>query len=65
GAFVERALFLDQPDATRSWGELRAFQDQLIGRLSKASELHLEADGTDLKLEVKGRTWINSDGRRN
>src|SRR5436190_8698409 len=65
GAFVRRALFLDQPDAATSWGELRAFQDQLIGRLSKASELHLEADGTDLKLEVKGRTWINSDGRRN
>jgi aminopeptidase len=65
GAFVERALFLDQPDAVRSWGELGAFQDELIGRLSKASELHLQADGTDLKLNVKGRTWINSDGRRN
>jgi aminopeptidase len=64
-AFVERALFLDQPDAKRSWGELHTFQDQLIGRLSKATELHLEADGTDLKLTVKGRTWINSDGRRN
>ena len=33
GAFVERALFLDQPDPARSWGELRAFQDELIGRL--------------------------------
>jgi aminopeptidase len=65
GAFVERALFLDQPDATRSWGELHAFQDHLIGRLSKASELRLEADGTELTLNVKGRTWINSDGRRN
>jgi aminopeptidase len=64
-AFVQRALFLDQPDATRSWGELHAFQDHLIGRLAKASELHLEADGTDLVLNVKGRTWVNSDGRRN
>jgi aminopeptidase len=65
GAFVERALFLDQPDPARSWGELRGFQDELIGRLTKASELHLEADGTDLTLSVKGRTWVNSDGRRN
>jgi aminopeptidase len=65
GAFVERALFLDQPDPARSWGELRAFQDELIGRLAKASELHLEADGTDLKLNVKRRTWVNSDGKRN
>jgi len=65
GAFVQRALFLDQPDPARSWGELRAFQDSLIQRLSKASELRLEAEGTDLTLSVKGRTWVNSDGRRN
>jgi len=64
-AFVERALFLDQPDPARSWGELREFQDGLIARLAKASELHLEADGTDLRLNVKGRTWVNSDGKRN
>jgi aminopeptidase len=65
GAFVQRALFLDQPDAARSWGELHAFQEHLIGRLAPASELHLEAEGTDLRLGVKGRTWVNSDGRRN
>jgi aminopeptidase len=65
GAFVQRALFLDQPDPARSWGELRAFQDNLIQRLSKASELRLEAKGTDLTLSVKGRTWVNSDGKRN
>jgi aminopeptidase len=65
GAFVERALFLDQPDPARSWGELRAFQDELIARLSQARQLRLEADGTDLTLTVKGRTWVNSDGKRN
>ncbi len=65
GAFVERALFLDQPDPVASWGELRAFQDTLIRRLSKASVLRVEAAGTSLELGVKGRTWINSDGRRN
>jgi aminopeptidase len=64
-AFVERALFLDQADPARSWGELGAFQDELITRLSSARELRLEADGTDLTLNVKGRTWVNSDGRRN
>ena len=62
---MQRALFLDQPDPARAWGELRGFQDALIGRLSKASELRLEAEGTDLKLSVKGRTWVNSDGKRN
>jgi aminopeptidase len=65
GAFVERALFLDQPDPVASWGGLRAFQDTLIRRLSKATTLRVEAPGTSLELGVKGRTWINSDGRRN
>jgi aminopeptidase len=63
--FVERALFLDQPDPVRSWGELRAFQEGLIARLKGASELRIEAPGTDVTLSVKGRTWVNSDGRRN
>ncbi|MDQ4041886.1 MAG: aminopeptidase [Actinomycetota bacterium] len=63
--FVASALFLDQPDPVRAWGGLRAFQADLIERLSGARELRLEADGTDLTLSVKGRTWINSDGRRN
>jgi aminopeptidase len=64
-AFVERALFLDRPDPVRSWGELRAFQDRLIARLSRARELRVEAEGTSLTLDVGGRTWVNSDGRRN
>jgi aminopeptidase len=65
GAFVQRALFLDRPDPAGSWGELRAFHAGLIERLSQARELRLEAEGTDLTLSVKGRTWVNSDGRRN
>jgi aminopeptidase len=64
-AFVARALFLDQDDPVAAWGELSAFQDRLIERLRRADEIRIEAEGTDLRLRVKGRTWINSDGRRN
>ena len=64
-AFVERALFLDQPDPVAAWGGLRAFQERLIDRLSGATELRIEAEGTDLRLGVAKRTWVNSDGRRN
>jgi aminopeptidase len=64
-AFVERALFLDQPDPERSWGELRAFQAALIERLRGAGKLRIESAGTDVTLSVKGRTWVNSDGKRN
>jgi aminopeptidase len=64
-AFVTRALFLDRDDPVAAWGELREFQDRLIERLAPARTIRIEADGTDLTLDVSGRTWINSDGRRN
>ena len=37
----------------------------MIERLAPAREIHIETAGTDLRLNVEGRTWINSDGRRN
>ena len=64
-AFVSRALFLDRPDPTAAWRELSAEQARLVERLSVAREIRIEAEGTDLRLRVEGRTWINSDGRRN
>src|SRR4051794_38505839 len=64
-AFVARALFLDRDDPVASWASLGAFQDQLISRLRPAREVRIEADGTDLTLKVQGRTWVNSDGKRN
>ena len=64
-AFVRRALFLDRADAPAAWTELRNFQARLIERLQGARELRIEAEGTDLALSVEGRTWVNSDGKRN
>ena len=63
--FVERALFLDQPDPVAAWMRLRDQQARVIERLTPAREVHIETAGTDLRLNVAGRTWINSDGRRN
>jgi aminopeptidase len=65
GAFVSSAMFLDRPDPTSGWHELHEFQEQVIGRLGRAKELRLEAEGTDLTLSVKKRIWVNSDGLRN
>jgi aminopeptidase len=65
GAFAARALFLDRPDPVRAWAELRDRQAALVDRLSSAHEIHIEAPGTDLRLRVDGRRWINSDGTRN
>ena len=64
-SFVGRALFLDRPDPVAAWRDLHAGQERLIERLARARELRIEGDGTDLTLDVEGRTWINSDGKRN
>jgi aminopeptidase len=64
-AFVTRALFLDRPDPAGAWRELSATQEAMVKRLAAASEIRIEAEGTDITLGVAGRTWINSDGRHN
>ena len=64
-AFIGRALFLDRPDPASAWAELSARQSGLVERLNAAREIRIEAEGTDLRLRVDGRHWINSDGRRN
>ncbi len=64
-AFVTRALFLDRRDPMGAWKELSARQARLVERLSEGREIRIEADGTDLRLRVDGRTWINSDGKHN
>jgi aminopeptidase len=62
---VERALFLDREDPVAAWGGLRRFQGELIERLERAQDIRIEAEGTDITMSVKNRTWVNSDGRRN
>jgi aminopeptidase len=63
--FVARALFLDRPDPPAAWQALSQRQGRLVERLAHAREIRIEADGSDLRLGVGGRKWVNSDGRRN
>jgi len=63
--FVNRALFLDRPDPVQAWRDLHTTQQALVERLSSALEIRIEAEGTDIRLGVAGRTWINSDGHHN
>jgi aminopeptidase len=64
-SFLTRALFLDRSDPAEAWRDLAARQQALAERLAEAREVRIEAEGTDLRLGVAGRRWINSDGRRN
>lgn len=64
-AFVSSAMFLDQADPVAAWKELGRKQSRIINLLKDAKTVRLIAAGTDLTFNVGGRTWINSDGRRN
>ncbi len=64
-SYVASAMFLDREDPVDAWQDLGRRQAGLVGFMSGVSEVRIEGEGTDLSLSVAGRTWINSDGRRN
>ncbi|MGD8565868.1 MAG: aminopeptidase [Candidatus Bathyarchaeota archaeon] len=63
--FVEKACFLDKPDPVKEWKNLSKNQKQAVNRLNKAETMHFIGEDTDLKLKVRGRTWVNCDGHVN
>ncbi len=63
--FVLGGMKLDRDDPVAAWIELRNEQQRLIDWLDGKSEIHLTGPETDLTVNVDGRTWINSDGKRN
>ena len=63
--FVSGAMFLDTSDPVARWGEVRSLQAGLLDRLERANEVRILGPETDLRLNVRGRTWVNSDGKRN
>jgi aminopeptidase len=64
-AFVVNAMFLDREQPVSGWLEIRARQTSLVERLERAKIVQLETARTRLTLDVGGRVWRNSDGKRN
>jgi aminopeptidase len=64
-SFVTAAVFLDRDDPQAAWRDLGRRQAGLVEYMSGVRSVRIEAENTDLELSVAGRTWINSDGRRN
>ena len=65
---VRRAarVFLDRDDPAAAWGELRDLQARLIERLRAArASCASRPRAPTCGCSVDGRTWVNSDGRRN
>ena len=63
--FVYGAMYLYDEDPVARWMEIHAFQERLVERLSKGSEIRITGEDTDLTLSVAGRTWVNSHGKAN
>jgi aminopeptidase len=64
--FVFRAGLLEEPDPLAAWKSLSERQQRLAYRLQAARELRFTTpEGTDLRIGVEGRTWINCDGHEN
>jgi aminopeptidase len=63
--FFYRACLCDRPDPVEAWrhqsGETRRLAEWITGK----EEIHIEAPGTDLRLNISGRTFIAADGRHN
>ncbi len=63
--FVYGAGLLDQDDPVTEWKRISAEQERWVQWLNGKSEIHFVSEGTDLHVNVSGRTWINCDGRVN
>jgi len=64
--FVFKAGLLHLPNPAREWRKIRTAQQRVCDSLSKASELRFVApNGTDLRVGVQNRTWINCAGENN
>ncbi len=63
--FVYRACKLDQNDPIMAWRNVRTEQQRYVDRLNASETVQYKGSNIDLTFSVKGRTWINSDGRTN
>ncbi len=64
-SFIHNACGLYTDDPVSHWLEVRRKQQKLVDLLNTASSVRYINDRSDISFSVKGRTWINSDGRTN
>ena len=64
--FVFGAGMLQEPDPAAAWQSLSQRQARVADRLCRVREVHFTTSrGTDLRVGVAGRRWINCDGHEN
>ena len=64
--FVFKAGYLDREDPAAIWQGIREKQQRVVDYLTGKSLIHFQtANGTDLKVNIDGMTWINCAGESN
>lgn len=63
--FVYAAGHVDAGDPIKHWKKVARNQARLVKILNRVDRLHVRAEGTDLRMRVKGRKWINCAGTEN
>ena len=63
--FYFRACFVHKDDPVGEWRKMAARHRRLIEWIEGRTEVHIEAEGTDLILDVGGRTFVPADGTAN
>ena len=63
--FVYQSCYLYDTDPVAKWLEVRKKQQVYVDYLNKVDVVQYKGPNIDITFSVKGRTWINSDGRSN
>jgi aminopeptidase len=63
--FVFGSCLLDQDDPAAAWERVRDAQQHITDYLMAHDTIRIVGEGTEVTYRVGGRTWINSDGKRN
>jgi aminopeptidase len=63
--FVFNACFLNDEDPIRRWKEIGVRQQRYVDALKGKKTVRILARDTDLTFSIEGRSFVNSDGKRN
>jgi len=63
--FVYDSCLVDREDPIAEWKKIHQQQGKICEFLNRAGEIRIVGEDTDLTFNVKGRKWINCNGKEN
>lgn len=63
--FYYQACLVDAADPVAEWKQVAERHERMVDWMKGRNEVHIEGEGTDLILEVGGRTFLPADGKEN